>query len=207
MTSWLPPLRALGPGPLHYRPLCSGRQAGQRRPRRSLLRGLRLQLDVVLNSDLDDQVQLRLDEIDMFLLALEDLAEQVPGHEISHPFAVGDCFAQLGHRQLFELQITLEYLLYGLADQQLVQFETRFAVQEQEALDQHVGMFHLVDRFVVLMGAELDYTPVLQHAGMKKVLVEGGHLVLQNGVEVNEDGRVTLYGRPLWLGENANAGS
>src|SRR5205823_1890451 len=62
--------------------------------------GLGLHLDVVLNSDLFDQLQLRLEEIDVLLLALEDLAEQVAGHEVAHPFAKGDRLAQLGHRLL-----------------------------------------------------------------------------------------------------------
>src|SRR5437870_1418051 len=68
-------------------------------------------------------------------------------------------------------------------------------------------MFHFVDRFIVFMCAELDDTPVLQHAGMKEVLIERRHLVLQDGVEVDEYGRVALHGRPLRLAENPNAGS
>src|ERR1700756_433617 len=100
----------------------------------SLAGGLGLHLDVVFEANLADQLQLRLEEIDMLLLALEDLAEEVAGHEVAHPLAVGDRLAQLGHRQLLEPHVALEDLRNGLADQQLVQFETGFAAEEQDAL-------------------------------------------------------------------------
>ena len=70
----------------------------------------------------------------MLLLAFEDLAEQVAGHKVAHPLAIGDRLAQLGYRRLFEPQITLEDLLHGIADQQLVRFEAGFAAQEQKPL-------------------------------------------------------------------------
>src|SRR5215472_4588017 len=47
---------------------------------------------------------------------------------------------------------------------------------------------------------------MLQHARVKKVLIDRGHLILQHRVEVCEDGRIALHGRPLWLGWNASAG-
>jgi hypothetical protein len=53
------------------------------------------------------------------------------------------------------------------------------------------------------MRAELDDTPVLQHPGMEKVLIDRGHLVLQHGVEVDDDCRIALHGRlPFVVADN-----
>jgi hypothetical protein len=40
---------------------------------------------------------------------------------------------------------------------------------------------------------------MIQHPGMEKVLIDGGHLVPQHGVQVLNDGRVALHdGLPNW---------
>ena len=82
MTSWLPPLRGSAQASLHLFALNPGLLSSRFRwpPSRSpkagagrelfFVGGLRLQLNIVLNPDLLDQLQLRLDEIDMLLLAL-----------------------------------------------------------------------------------------------------------------------------------------
>ena len=43
------------------------------------------------------------------------------------------------------------------------------------------------------MGPELDGTPMIQHPGMEEVLIDGGHLVPQHGVEMLNDGRIALH--------------
>src|SRR5580704_9934292 len=59
-----------------------------------------LQLDVVFAPDVADQLKLRLEEIDVLLLALEYFAEEVAGDEVPGAFAVRDRLTQLRHRQL-----------------------------------------------------------------------------------------------------------
>src|SRR6516162_6614558 len=206
MTSWLPPLRDLARAPPRLFAaspcLLSSRfpQPPSGSPGAGACRelffagGPGLQLDVVFDPDFADQLQLRLDEVDMLLFAHEDLAEQVAGHEVAYPFAVGDRLAQLRDRLLLEPQVALEDLRYCLADEQLFLFEAWRAAEKQDALDQHVGVLHFVDRFVVFIGAELDHAPVLQDASVQEILIERGHLILQNCVEVREDGRIALHG-------------
>ena len=53
---------------------------------------------------------------------------------------------------LLEPQVAFEDFLNILADQQLVEvLQVRQAIEEEDALDQPVGMLHLVDRFIVFV--------------------------------------------------------
>src|SRR6516164_4448889 len=75
------------------------------RARLQLFGRLGLHLDVVFAPDLANQLQLRLEEIDVLFLALQDFAEQVAGDEVANTLAIGDRLPQLRHRQLFEPKI------------------------------------------------------------------------------------------------------
>src|SRR5690606_611415 len=66
-------------------------------------------------------------------------------------------------------------------------------LQEQDALDELVGMLHLVDGFLVGVLAQLLQAPAVEHAGMQEIQVDGRQLVLQDVVEVTQDGRVALH--------------
>jgi hypothetical protein len=61
------------------------------------------------------------------------------------------------------------------------------AAEEEDALDQRIGVLHLLDRFLVFVAAELGDAPVPQHARMQEVLVDGGQLVGELGVQVLDD--------------------
>src|SRR5690606_36064382 len=61
------------------------------------------------------------------------------------------------------------------------------------------GMFHLVDRFLVLVPGQLLQAPVLQHLGMQEVLVDRGQLVVERLVEELDDLCVALHGASPWL--------
>ncbi len=54
-------------------------------------------------------------------------------------------------------------------------------------------MLHLIDGFFVGVLAQLLQAPVLEHAGVQEILVDGRQLVLQNDVEMTQDGCVTLH--------------
>jgi hypothetical protein len=89
--------------------------------------GLGLQLDVVFAPGVADQLKLRLEEIDVLLLALEYFAEEVAGDEVPDAFAMRDRLPQLRHRQLLEPQIAFEDLGHALANQQSVELQARLA--------------------------------------------------------------------------------
>lgn len=76
-----------------------------------------MELDVILDANLGDQIELRLDEVHMILLSLEDLAEQVTADKITDTFTMGDRLAQHRQRALLELKIAFQDLPNIFADQ------------------------------------------------------------------------------------------
>jgi hypothetical protein len=102
---------------------------------------------------------------------------------------------QVGMPEVLELEVTLQNLLHVFADHELAEtLQVREPFEEQDALDERVGMLHFVDRLVVLVLAELVEPPVLQHAGVQEVLVDRSEFVLEDVVEVRNDFDVALHG-------------
>src|SRR5687768_5292799 len=56
-------------------------------------------------------------------------------------------------------------------------------------------MLHLVDRFFVGMGTQPTQSPVVEHACVQKVLIDGSQLILEHGIEMAKDGGITLHAR------------
>jgi hypothetical protein len=65
--------------------------------------------------------------------------------------------------------------------------------EKQDALGEHVGVLHLVDRFVSLVLGELVEPPVVEHPIVQPVLVDRGQFVGERLVEVLDDLFVTLH--------------
>lgn len=94
-----------------------------------------------------------------------------------------------------KLQVRAQALDGVLADVQLVQvLQVGKAVQEQHALDQHVGVLHLADQFVVDDLAQVLQAPAFEHPGVQKVLVDRRQLVGQHRVEGADDRGIALHG-------------
>src|ERR1700679_1294704 len=58
-------------------------------------------------------------------------------------------------------------------------------------------MLHFVDRFLVLDLAEALHPPVVEHARMQEILIDGCQLVLQRLIEEIQNCRVALHARPF----------
>ncbi|MCY1443321.1 hypothetical protein D9M71_597290 [compost metagenome] len=54
-------------------------------------------------------------------------------------------------------------------------------------------MLHLIDRLVVLVRAEAFQTPVVPHARVQEVLVDGDQLVAEDLVQVLDDFLVAFH--------------
>lgn len=61
------------------------------------------------------------------------------------------------------------------------------AVEHQDALDQAIGMLHLADRLLVFVVPDALEPPVAVHARVEEILVDGGQLVLELGVQILDD--------------------
>src|SRR3546814_7297408 len=85
------------------------------------------------------------------------------------------CSSDLGLGARFELEVTGQDLRYVFTYQQLVQIlQIGQAVEHEYAFDQTIGMFHFTYGLVVFVFAQLVQAPVIKHAGVQKVLVDGG---------------------------------
>jgi hypothetical protein len=75
-----------------------------------------------------------------------------------------------------------------LADHQLAQvLQVGQAVEHEDAVHQLVGVLHFADRFLVFLLGQLVQAPVLEHAVVQEVLVDGGQLVLELRLQMFDD--------------------
>jgi hypothetical protein len=131
----------------------------------------------------------------VFFGGVENFAQQFPADIIGRRFAMRDACLEVSQRCLFELEIAGQHLSDVLADQQLAEvLQIGQTVEQQDALDQAVGMFHLFDRLIVLDLAKAGKAPVGIHPRMQKILVDRGQLIAQLFVEPLDHGLVALHG-------------
>lgn len=104
-------------------------------------------------------------------------------------------FAQQPAGLAFERQVALDDFLRVLANVQLAEFlQVGQAFHKKNALDQAIGVFHLVDGFAVFVLVQLLQAPVFVHPRVQEILVDGGEFVLERPVEVEQNLIVALYG-------------
>ena len=68
--------------------------------------------------------------------------------------------------------------------------------EEDDAVDQQVGVVHLLDRFLPLLLGKAGETPVLREPIVQPVLVDGAELELQRLVEAVDDPLVAFHEFP-----------
>ena len=81
-------------------------------------------------------------------------------------------------------EVVLQLLDDGLTDVDLAEaLHVRQALEEEDALDQLVGVLHLVDRLLADVLVEPLVAPVLAHLRVQEVLVDGGELAGEDLVQ------------------------
>jgi hypothetical protein len=73
------------------------------------------------------------------------------------------------------------------------------AVEEDDALDQLVGMLHLLDRFLAPLLGQRFQAPVVQQPVVQPVLIDRGELMPQRLVEIFDDLGIALHAALPWL--------
>ena len=80
------------------------------------------------------------------------MSEKIARDEITQRLTFGNRLTKVHSPFLLQLQIAGEYFRDIFADQQLVQFlKVGQALEKQNAVDQPVGMLHLVNRLVIFV--------------------------------------------------------
>lgn len=103
---------------------------------------------------------------------------------------------------MLALEIAFQDLLDVLADHQGRDvLQVGESLQEQDAIHQLVGVVHLLDRFLALLFPKPRHAPMIQHAVVQPVLVDGAQLELEGLVQDVYDLFLAFHG-PLraWLG-------
>jgi hypothetical protein len=97
-------------------------------------------------------------------------------------------------RAAFHLEVRGQHLLDVLADLELAQvLQVGQPVEEEDALDQAIGMLHLLDRLVVFDVGDLLQAPLLVHAGMEEILVDRRELARELRVQELDDLPVAFH--------------
>ena len=68
------------------------------------------------------------------------------------------------------------------------------AVEEDDALDELVGVLHLLDQFLAPFLGQGLVAPVVEQPVMQPILVDRGELVPQASIEIFDDFCVALHG-------------
>ena len=106
------------------------------------------------------------------------------------------------YNQAIELCTTLkdngtrELRLHVTADVEFQVLHLGGGVEEQDALDQLLGVLHLVDRLLLDVVAERVVAPLVAHLRVQEVLVDGRELLTQRHVQLGNDLRGPFHVAP-----------
>src|SRR5438045_7559557 len=86
---------------------------------------------------------------------------------VLHRFAMRDRLLQHGARGALLLEVALERFESVFAEEELAEvLEVRQPFEEENPLDEAIGVLHLVERLLLLVVFQLLQAPVADHAGM-----------------------------------------
>src|SRR6185437_11555892 len=106
-------------------------------------------LQPVLQAQLVGELDLRFQPVDVLLLALEDVLQQPARDVVAHLLAMRDGLLERRVGDALLVEIALQRLEGVLPDQELAEvLQVGEAFQEEDPLDEAVGMLHFVDRLL-----------------------------------------------------------
>src|SRR5438067_6258739 len=130
-------------------PASRRRRASSRRA--ALGRAACSRLQPVLQAEALGEVDLGFQPVDVLFLALQDRGKEVPRNIVLHRFAMRDRLLQHGARGAFLLEVALERFEGVFAEEELAEvLEVRQPFEEENPLDEAIGVLHLVDRLLLL---------------------------------------------------------
>src|SRR5882672_9249636 len=151
-------------------------------------------LSVKLKPEAGDKFKLRFEEVDVLLLIAHQFFEQIPGHVILGAMAITRRLLIKGARGHLSRKIAIQYLFDGLPDMQRIEhLHVGKAIEENDAMNELVGVFHILDGLLAPYLGKGLVAPVLEQAIVQPILIDGGKLVTQRLVEVFDYGCVSAH--------------
>src|SRR6202044_3788274 len=152
-------------------------------------------LGVELGAELGDQIKLGLEKIDVMLFVAHQLLEQVARDVILDRVAMGGGLLVERARVHLGAQIAFEDLFHRLPDMQRIEhLHVGEAVEKDDAVDELVGVLHLLDGLLAPLLGEIAIAPIVQQPVMQPILVDRGKFMPQGLVEIIDDDRLTAHG-------------
>src|SRR5690625_270355 len=116
-----------------------------------------------------DQVELGFKKVGVLLFISDQLSEQVARGIVTGLFALTDGRSVQVQRFVLNLQVVFDALDRILADLQMTDvLQIGQTAQQQDALDDDVGVFHFINGRIVFKFGQLVQPPVLVHARVQK---------------------------------------
>src|SRR5690606_21902077 len=155
---------------------------------------------VTLRPDILEQGELGLEEVDMTFLVLDQFLEQDLRGVVLDRFAM---IARLDVEiagVVLGREVGLERFLEVLADPQRIErLQVRMPLEEDDSLDQLVGVVHLLDAFLTRLLRDPAVAPVILETVMQPVLADCGQLAPQGAVQVVDDAWIAFHASLLSL--------
>ncbi|MNT53213.1 hypothetical protein D3C72_1902910 [compost metagenome] len=129
----------------------------------------------------------------VFLGVLQLGGEDVAAHVVLVLLAQGDALAQRGAHFVFQLEVGTQHVGHRITGMDGPGAHVRGAFQEEDALQQGVGVLGLLFHLVVDTLEQLVEAPVLVHPRMQEVLVPGSQFAAQQVLEVFHDFGLALH--------------
>ena len=164
-------------------------------------------LGIELEAELGDEIELGLEKIDVLFLVVHQLLEQVAGDVVLDRVAMGGGLLIERARRHLGREIAVEHLPHVLSDVKRIEhLQVGKAVEKDDALDDLVGVLHLLDRFLAPFLRQVAVAPIVQEPVMQPVLVDGRQLMPQAAVEIFNDSCIALH-VPILRGNPCDPGS
>jgi hypothetical protein len=154
--------------------------------------GLQLHLlgRIILEADGRDEVELRLQPLDVLLALNDQVLEEFPRADIALLQTERNPVFERGQGTRFQLQIPRQQILEVLTDMHMERLvQHRHPLKEEDSIHQPLGMAHFLERFRINLLIETQIPPVLTHQGMQKILIDSRHFPTEDLVELRDDFR------------------
>ncbi|CUX39401.1 conserved hypothetical protein [Agrobacterium genomosp. 13 str. CFBP 6927] len=134
--------------------------------------GIGVELTVFFRANLAEQVKLSFEEVDMAFLVNQQSFKKLHGDVVSGLGTDITGFLVGGPCVVFAGEIRFQHFLDVLADAQRRQgLKVGMAFEEDNTIDDLVGVLHLFDGFCTLLLCKLGVAPVVQKPVVKPILV------------------------------------